>query len=197
MLRAVSALLLLLSASCALGLPSTTAPVLRRVDSTRNNGIHLAIGPTCGSKGGNATDINEGLRTLGTYKTIVSFGVRLLFSSLRLYKHRLTRSRGNGRTRTPRAETRTAARCSRPCSPAPAPRRAGARPTARSGSRTSRTTSARPLWTTRCAPNVHFALLVELVLTSSTCRLEARSRMCRSGLASRPRATLSISVRSR
>lgn len=74
MLRAVSALLLLLSASGALALPST---LLRRADnSTRNDGIHLAIGPTCGSKYGNATDINEGLRTLTTYKTIVSFGVR-------------------------------------------------------------------------------------------------------------------------
>jgi hypothetical protein len=94
MLHAVSALLLLLSASYALALPSTTAPVLRRVDSTRNNGIHLAIGPTCGSKGGNATNINEGLRTLGTYKTIVSFGVRRARSLLLESVCGLTRSRG-------------------------------------------------------------------------------------------------------
>jgi hypothetical protein len=75
MLRAVSAAIFLLSASCALALPSLSS--LRRAESaTPNDGIRLVIGPTCGSKGGNVTDINEGLRTLSTYKTIVSFGVR-------------------------------------------------------------------------------------------------------------------------
>ena len=46
-----------------------------RAQTTGNDGVHLAIGPSCGSAKENATDVNEGLRTLTTYKTIVSFGV--------------------------------------------------------------------------------------------------------------------------
>ncbi|KDN44610.1 hypothetical protein RSAG8_05375, partial [Rhizoctonia solani AG-8 WAC10335] len=43
--------------------------------TSRNDGIHLAIGPTCGrlSSTGNTSDLNAGL-DLKRYKTIVSFG---------------------------------------------------------------------------------------------------------------------------
>ncbi|KAB5593739.1 hypothetical protein CTheo_2819 [Ceratobasidium theobromae] len=43
---------------------------------TRNDGIHLAIGPTCGrlTAAGNTSDVNAGLLDLKRYKTIVSFG---------------------------------------------------------------------------------------------------------------------------
>ena len=47
-----------------------------RAQTTGNDGVHLAIGPSCGSAKENVTDVNEGLRTVTTYKTIVSFGVR-------------------------------------------------------------------------------------------------------------------------
>lgn len=42
----------------------------------RNDGIHLAISPTCGSlsQSAKASDVNAGLFPLGSYKTIVSFG---------------------------------------------------------------------------------------------------------------------------
>ncbi|KAG8999608.1 hypothetical protein FRB90_012033 [Tulasnella sp. 427] len=54
---------------------ASTALFVKRDNSTeRNDGIHLAVGPHCGSAKGNATDVNEGLRTLTTYTTIVSFG---------------------------------------------------------------------------------------------------------------------------
>ncbi|KAG8915607.1 hypothetical protein FRC01_003575, partial [Tulasnella sp. 417] len=53
---------------------ASSALLIRRDDAERNDGIHLAIGPHCGSAKGNATDVNEGLRTLTTYKTVVSFG---------------------------------------------------------------------------------------------------------------------------
>lgn len=45
-------------------------------DTSRNDGIHLAIGPTCGklSFTGNTSDLNAGLWDLKRYKTIVSFG---------------------------------------------------------------------------------------------------------------------------
>ncbi|PVF97902.1 hypothetical protein CPB86DRAFT_826166 [Serendipita vermifera] len=45
-------------------------------NSTRNDGIHLAIGPTCGrlTANGNSSDVNAGLFDLKKYKTIVSFG---------------------------------------------------------------------------------------------------------------------------
>ncbi|KAG9044848.1 hypothetical protein FS837_007405 [Tulasnella sp. UAMH 9824] len=53
---------------------ASSALLIKRDDAERNDGIHLAIGPHCGSAKGNATDVNEGLRTLTTYKTVVSFG---------------------------------------------------------------------------------------------------------------------------
>ncbi|KAG8743861.1 hypothetical protein FRC10_011329 [Ceratobasidium sp. 414] len=44
--------------------------------TTRNDGIHLAIGPTCGrlTTTGNTSDLNAGLWDIKRYKTIVSFG---------------------------------------------------------------------------------------------------------------------------
>jgi hypothetical protein len=39
-----------------------------------NNGIHLAIGPNCGSLNGLFSDVNSGLLAFDSYKTIVSFG---------------------------------------------------------------------------------------------------------------------------
>ncbi|KEP46283.1 GDSL-like lipase/acylhydrolase [Rhizoctonia solani 123E] len=44
--------------------------------TNRNDGIHLAIGPTCGrlTSTGNTSDLNAGLWDLKRYKTIVSFG---------------------------------------------------------------------------------------------------------------------------
>ncbi|KIO31733.1 carbohydrate esterase family 16 protein [Tulasnella calospora MUT 4182] len=53
---------------------ASSALLIKRDDAERNDGIHLAVGPHCGSAKGNATDVNEGLRTLTTYKTVVSFG---------------------------------------------------------------------------------------------------------------------------
>ncbi|KAG8915608.1 hypothetical protein FRC01_003576 [Tulasnella sp. 417] len=53
---------------------ASSALLIKRDDALRNDGIHLAIGPHCGSAKANATDVNEGLRTLTTYKTIVAFG---------------------------------------------------------------------------------------------------------------------------
>ncbi|EJD49110.1 hypothetical protein AURDEDRAFT_143931 [Auricularia subglabra TFB-10046 SS5] len=41
---------------------------------TRNDGIHLAVGPSCGRADGAPADVNAGLRPLRDYKTIVSFG---------------------------------------------------------------------------------------------------------------------------
>ena len=46
----------------------------------RNDGIHLAVHPQCGSLGGNFTDVNAGI-DLWSIKTIVSFGVSLPSSS--------------------------------------------------------------------------------------------------------------------
>ena len=43
-----------------------------------NNGIHLAVRPQCGPLSGKMSDANAGF-DLGRYKTIVSFGVSLLF----------------------------------------------------------------------------------------------------------------------
>ena len=43
----------------------------------RNDGIHLAVHPQCGSLGGNWTDVNAGI-DLWSMKTIVSFGVSVL-----------------------------------------------------------------------------------------------------------------------
>jgi hypothetical protein len=40
-----------------------------------NDGIHLAITPSCGNLEGNATDINAGIPPLESFKTIVAFGV--------------------------------------------------------------------------------------------------------------------------
>ncbi|KAG8892503.1 hypothetical protein FRC00_011942 [Tulasnella sp. 408] len=53
---------------------ASSALLIKRDDPERNDGIHLAIGTHCGSAKGNATDVSEGLRTLTTYKTVVSFG---------------------------------------------------------------------------------------------------------------------------
>lgn len=39
-----------------------------------NDGIHLAIGPNCGSLSGQFSDVNSGLLDPNFYKTIVSFG---------------------------------------------------------------------------------------------------------------------------
>lgn len=39
-----------------------------------NDGIHLAIGPDCGSLSGKFSDVNSGLLDPRAYKTIVSFG---------------------------------------------------------------------------------------------------------------------------
>ncbi|KAG8743446.1 hypothetical protein FRC10_012025 [Ceratobasidium sp. 414] len=51
-------------------------PHVARQDATYNDGIHLAIGPTCGtpSTNGSVADVNAGLGQLSTFKTIVSFG---------------------------------------------------------------------------------------------------------------------------
>lgn len=59
----------ILLAAAALGVATLSA---KRI---RNDGIHLAIGPRCGTAGGPAMDVNEGLLALTTYTTIVSFGV--------------------------------------------------------------------------------------------------------------------------
>lgn len=45
-----------------------------------NNGIHLAVEPSCGPLSGAPVDINEGLSPLSSYKTIIAFGVCLLHS---------------------------------------------------------------------------------------------------------------------
>lgn len=74
MFYSLFSVLMLSSIHIASALPSTGGFVKR--DDTRNNGIHLAVEPHCGSKYGEAMDINEGLRTLTTYKTVVALGVR-------------------------------------------------------------------------------------------------------------------------
>ncbi|KZV95767.1 carbohydrate esterase family 16 protein [Exidia glandulosa HHB12029] len=43
-------------------------------DTVRNDGIHLAIGPHCGTADGAPMDVNTGLADLKTFSTIVSFG---------------------------------------------------------------------------------------------------------------------------
>ena len=48
---------------------ASAALLVKHDDAERNDGIHLAVGPHCGSAKGNATDVNEGLRTLTTYTT--------------------------------------------------------------------------------------------------------------------------------
>ena len=48
-----------------------------------NDGIHLAVGPQCGSLPGAAADMNAGLN-INQYKTIVSFGVRPFSELIRL-----------------------------------------------------------------------------------------------------------------
>jgi hypothetical protein len=69
--RVASTLLLGLTARAA-----PTSHVVREDNATYNDGIHLAIGPTCGlpSTNGSVTDVNAGLRATGEFKTIVSFG---------------------------------------------------------------------------------------------------------------------------
>ena len=61
------------------GLTARAAPTAHSVradNATYNDGIHLAIGPTCGlpSTNGSVMDVNAGLYGLSKYKTIVSFG---------------------------------------------------------------------------------------------------------------------------
>lgn len=53
-----------------------TSHVIRASSAAYNDGIHLAIGPTCGppSTTGSVADVNAGLQVLNKYKTIVSFG---------------------------------------------------------------------------------------------------------------------------
>lgn len=67
---AISTLLVVLAVNAA-----PTSNVIR-ADATYNDGIHLAISPTCGppSTNGSVVDVNAGLYALGDYKTIVSFG---------------------------------------------------------------------------------------------------------------------------
>ncbi|KAF8608192.1 hypothetical protein BDV93DRAFT_531319 [Ceratobasidium sp. AG-I] len=66
-----SALLFGLAARAA-----STTHAVRADNATYNDGIHLAIGPTCGlpSTNGSVVDVNAGLYALSKYKTIVSFG---------------------------------------------------------------------------------------------------------------------------
>ncbi|CAE6444357.1 unnamed protein product [Rhizoctonia solani] len=58
----------------SLVLGTRAAPAI--VDTSYNDGIHLAIGPTCGlpSANGSVVDVNAKLYALSAYKTIVSFG---------------------------------------------------------------------------------------------------------------------------
>lgn len=61
------------------GLSAHATPTSRAIwasNVTYNDGIHLAIGPTCGlpSTNGSVADVNAGLLALSKYKTIVSFG---------------------------------------------------------------------------------------------------------------------------
>lgn len=58
----------------SLVLGTRAAPAI--VDTSYNDGIHLAIGPTCGlpSANGSVVDVNARLYALSAYKTIVSFG---------------------------------------------------------------------------------------------------------------------------
>lgn len=64
--------------SLGVALAASAVPALNRprADSDYNDGIHLAIGPTCGipSVNGSVVDVNAGLSALPWYKTIVSFG---------------------------------------------------------------------------------------------------------------------------
>ncbi|KAG8757950.1 hypothetical protein FRC11_004175, partial [Ceratobasidium sp. 423] len=57
-----------------LALGARAAPAV--VGPSYNDGIHLAIGPTCGapSINGSVVDVNAGLYALSKYQTIVSFG---------------------------------------------------------------------------------------------------------------------------
>lgn len=56
-------------------LVGASALALPRRSLDRNDGIHLAVSPKCGSLSGSTSDANAGIE-LGRYKTIVSFGVR-------------------------------------------------------------------------------------------------------------------------
>ncbi|CAE6474993.1 unnamed protein product [Rhizoctonia solani] len=64
----------LLSSTAILSSLALAAPTAN--NTGRNDGIHLAIGPTCGrlTSTGNTSDLNAGLWDLKRYKTIVSFG---------------------------------------------------------------------------------------------------------------------------
>jgi hypothetical protein len=46
-----------------------------------NDGIHLAIEPTCGALGGNVSNVNSGIN-LSAIKTIVAFGVSKIYRRL-------------------------------------------------------------------------------------------------------------------
>jgi hypothetical protein len=60
-------------------LGSGLSGLLPRQDPPRNDGIHLAVGPSCGPLAGTYADVNAGL-VPQSFKTIVSFGVSLVSS---------------------------------------------------------------------------------------------------------------------
>ena len=72
------ALLALVGISSASAIPSEGL-----VERATNDGIHLAIGATCGASTGNAINTNVGLPALSTFKTLVSFGVCRLLGALK------------------------------------------------------------------------------------------------------------------
>ena len=57
-------------------LVGVSAFAIPRQWSIYNDGIHLAVRPTCGSLSGNTADVNAGINLL-KIKTIVSFGVSI------------------------------------------------------------------------------------------------------------------------
>jgi len=68
------ALLALVGISSASAIPALSQSE-GLVERATNDGIHLAIGATCGASTGNAINTNVGLPALSTFKTLVSFGV--------------------------------------------------------------------------------------------------------------------------
>ncbi|KAG9122765.1 hypothetical protein FRC07_000715 [Ceratobasidium sp. 392] len=65
-----------LIASITYATSTPNLPYVTRDGAIYNDGIHLAVGPTCGvpSVNGSLADVNAGLGQLSTFKTIVSFG---------------------------------------------------------------------------------------------------------------------------
>lgn len=56
---------------------STLSSLLNHGDSSsRNSGIHLAVGPVCGKLSGSTADVNAGIPPMVAFETVVSFGVR-------------------------------------------------------------------------------------------------------------------------